>query len=824
MATEKEIEDVTLKLSNLSPTRDKCNKSKPNNHSPRKRNKKNKRGDKTSASSTSTYAADDSKPSSPPRSPPRSRKKKMKKRSATTAAAAAADINTEAGAADIEAGAAAKPSTSNMTKAHAKNVLGEGPILVENSKYYVMNGSQKGVTLYCQHHKKDSNENDRACGGKIKLLFTDDKGGQQRFDKGGRLHESSLLRKKEADHAVWCEHNHLQNCQSFDFLLNTVTHFTNDDDDKIKRGDMPYGSTMEYYLERRGQSRKRATKKKGKREIVKAEWYNRELRAGTEVKAPRLFCSRDDATYHMNEKTNDGIRDHEIVKATTDVSYRLQSIALVADCPPSGRGRYGLEWIGYFSNPNSLFMKDCLSLSGMDKMDTNKIMNSLVPFIDLGAASHGYKTHNDDGRRVDSLYYNGDSVYGGSLDIIILDEVKDTKEPPIAYLDTEGSLAGIKKMSFLRVGGVMSEDEVKSAISLSEGISPEKHPCKMLPFILTVCCQFKYNSILSDYNTKKMTDEWNSWGDDFKASIDGMIKNYLIPFIAHLREAYVEQFDGDNISLTDFARFLWEEWPMLASRYDHCREPEDVAKFNNESDLSDEDKQKGLNFWYAAIIAMSTESKDATTKRIFNSISHGANTPLQFLAPLKEVELTEFIEVYIEILRDSSLQASRFHPVIEYAIVSLVLFDGDVGKMTSSEMRAIRQINWKKQAITQNVIASTMKGEEMKRFAAVGGDIHVNTFVEIIAIIAGVVDNKEDWVKAYNLYVLHHIGPEVGYFTNEVLAQYGQLKKGKTEGQVDMVKNIRRTMIKKEEINNAEKQKRNENTVQFYEKAFVAWN
>ena len=143
--------------------------------------------------------------------------------------------------------------------------------------------------------------------------------------------------------------------------------------------------------------------------------------------------------------------------------------------------------------------------------------------------------------------------------------------------------------------------------------------------------------------------------------------------------------------------------------------------------------------------------------------------------------------------------------------------------MTSSEMRAIRQINWKKQAITQNVIASTMKGEELKRFAAVGGDRHVNKVIEIIAVIAGVV-NKGEWTEAYNLYVLHNIGAKVGYFTNEVLAQYGQLKKGKTAGQKDMVKNIRSIMAKKEKISNTEKQQRNENTVQFYEEAFVAWD
>ncbi len=237
----------------------------------------------------------------------------------------------------------------------------------------------------------------------------------------------------------------------------------------------------------------------------------------------------------------------------------------------------------------------------------------------------------------------------------------------------------------------------------------------------------------------------------------------------------------------------------MAERYNDCRSKEDVDKFRDSySHLSENDKSKALAFHYFVIMAISAQSADSKTKECYNSLMEGVVTPLDFLLPLKDLELSEFIEANLEILRKASMSGAKLLALIECPVVSIVYFDGDVGRMNPEELRGFEQIGYKKAAIISNVMASLNNGIG---FCSVGGDTHVIRVLEIFLKKFGIKDHKKFLQNEMKKeYILHHIGKEVGFFTNEVLAQFGQLlaiKKSLESAELKVLLRIKESMVKK---------------------------
>lgn len=365
-------------------------------------------------------------------------------------------------------------------------------------------------------------------------------------------------------------------------------------------------------------------------------------------------------------------------------------------------------------------------------------------------------------------------------------------------------------MAFTRVGNHMEDKYLDVAKTVCAEISPDDTPSKLLPFILLICCQYHNKKFGKDGirdKTRKQNDDWKRMSGEEEALRDQTVAK-VKSFVNHLRQSFVQCINPQVDKASEiFDRMLWESWSPLAKHYDKCRREEDIF---DTSSMSEEEVRKGLNFHYAVIIAISTSSQDEITYRNFVRIMDEIHTPMDFLKQMKDMELAEILEVLYEILRDGpGLTTSRLLPIFELAVVSVVYFDGDVGTMGSEDLRSMSQLDFKKQAIIQNVIAS-MESEEkaVSGFSEVGGDTHVRRVIEIIAKLLWEHGRKNGdyegewehvWRKELTMqYVLHHIGHEVGYFTNELLAQYGQLlDRGSLDRQKELVVNIRAKMIEK---------------------------
>lgn len=553
-------------------------------------------------------------------------------------------------------------------------------------------------------------------------------------------------------------------------------------DNKIKRDKAEPGSTVSYYSEKLKAVRKGKTG-------VKTPWYNAEFRSMSSSIVPIMFFDRKKSRYDITDKN----ASLNALKSLFDTSCRLQMLAAKSDCPQSEQEVLDMPcWVGTCVEVSQRLIRDGWKSYGMKDAVDSDILSALVPLFELSKGQ--FKTTSNMVCRK-KVFFNGEPYIGGNFDIGFRTRTPFDVGPPV-YLDKRDMLGLGKRMGYLLVGDCLSMEELKSSKNLSAKISPKGNPHKLLPFILLVCCQFKINTKESEFKTSKMQEKWSNWGADTRVEIDEMISGVMIPFLQDLRKSFVECVDPRKVDATVlFDRILWEEWPLLASRYKSCRS-EDLS-FSG-SNLNEEDSAKTLNFQYAVIMAISQESADRKTKRVFNSLVEGAHTPLDFLMPLKELELTEFLEVLCEIAREASLAASRILPVIELAVTSIVLFGGDVGRMSSIEMRAITQISWKKQAITQNVIASTQIGKEMSGYTQVGGDVHVKRVIAAMVQRAKWVKMTSNWTADHDLYVLHNIGAEVGYYTNELLAQFGQLING-TQEMKDLTVRIKLSMGKKNE-------------------------
>eukprot|EP00986_Skeletonema_menzelii_P000465 scaffold134_cov170-Skeletonema_menzelii.AAC.2 len=193
-------------------------------------------------------------------------------------------------------------------------------------------------------------------------------------------------------------------------------------------------------------------------------------------------------------------------------------------------------------------------------------------------------------------------------------------------------------------------------------------------------------------------------------------------------------------------------------------------------------------------MAISAQSADESTRIWYNTLTDGVTLPRDFLLPLKEMEISEFIEVQIEVMRSSSLANSKLLPLIEIAIVASVFFDDDVSRMSTTELRAITQINWKKAAIASNIIRVSRGGDDvMKQFEAVGGDRHVNRVVDILTLQYSSI-KPDDVGEKVRSYVLHHIGGECGYIVNELL---GQTAQSHAQKDIRFVNAIKRIMVGK---------------------------
>lgn len=206
-----------------------------------------------------------------------------------------------------------------------------------------------------------------------------------------------------------------------------------------------------------------------------------------------------------------------------------------------------------------------------------------------------------------------------------------------------------------------------------------------------------------------------------------------------------------------------------------CRSKEDVDKFSElYGHLSKEEKDKALSFHYFVIMAISAQSTDTKTKECYNSLMEGVVTPLDFLLPLKDLELSEFIEVLLEIMRKASMSGSKILPLIECPVVSIIFFDGDIRNMNPDDLRGFEQIGYKKTAIISNVMASLNNGNG---FCSVGGDTHVIRVLGLLLKKFRITNDPKEFLnnEMKKEYILHNIGKDVGFFTNEVLAQYGQL-------------------------------------------------
>eukprot|EP00984_Skeletonema_dohrnii_P014012 scaffold5861_cov98-Skeletonema_dohrnii-CCMP3373.AAC.10 len=272
-----------------------------------------------------------------------------------------------------------------------------------------------------------------------------------------------------------------------------------------------------------------------------------------------------------------------------------------------------------------------------------------------------------------------------------------------------------------------------------------------------------------------------------------IIVEALKGFVKDLRDTYVETSDT-TMGVNSLQRVLWESWPELSERYNGCRTHQEIQRINSKfSSLRDDERLKSLCYHYFVIMAISAHSTDASTRNWYNTLTEDLTLPRDFLLQLKEMELSEFIEVQIEVMRSSSLANSKLLPLIEIGIVASVFFDDDVSRMSSTELCAISQINEKKAAISSNIFRVSRGGEDMiKRFESVGGDRHVNRVIEVLALQYGNI-KAEDWSSVeekVRTYVLYHIGGECGYLVNELLGQTAQSHKQKDTKFVNAINTI----------------------------------
>lgn len=639
------------------------------------------------------------------------------------------------------------------------------------------------------------------------------------YSSGGKLDVTRF--SIERNHSPGCSQNPLLTCPPHRFIREMVHDLTSQT--KLEHLQTDPDVTVSGYKARRSVYEE-TTKKHKKRWIRKGN--GKKEKPICEI--PNIFFSREGQERYIPGK---GDKTQDACLALLSGSTRLDLLAAKITRPRTIAMSKTFElpsWIGLSCDTDE-FLGGCYKAQGMMiDTDIDELQNALLPLFEEKTTYRWQKSiaqtafENEEGEHSDNIY-TPSTVYFNGNEHNERDFVQKTDGTFLFYIDSNNKLGLGKCMAYLRVGNHMCPDEVRVAMGVSATISPVDNPSKMIPFLLLVCCQFRYNKFnpkgtLSQ--TSNLKNKWGSMSDEEKVWMKEII-NYLKSFVGDLREAFIQCMDPQVYKASEVLnRMLWEAWPRLATHYNECREAGDIF---DSSSISEEEAKKALNFHYAVIIAISQASEDKVTNRNYNQIMDGINTPLDFLKQLREMEIAEMIEVLYEIMRGGGgLMGSRALAVIELAVISVVLFDGDVGNMSEEDLRSITQMGFKKQAIIQNVIASMKPEKEATDgFSQVGGDTHVNRVIEIIAKLIwkkGLKKKKSGgcnddnwgtiWKDEHLKYVLHHICHETGYFTNELLAQYGQLLKGHSDQQQGLVDIIRKTMEGKNED---------------YETVFVEW-
>ncbi len=707
------------------------------------------------------------------------------------------------------------------------DALGNGLIQCGECCYYYHSCTDNHILLRCR-----DKENCDSC---VKMFYYTNSS-RSSYSSGGSLDASRY--SLERIHSPLCRQNPLLTCPSNKFLSGMVHYlFTYT---KLNNHTIDSTSTVGHYRRRREDFN---------------SFFKEKKVTQSSTKIPKVFFNRDLSGIKFNPSK--AVKD-ETTNFISEfaASERLSMLAAHRARPDTATAEKFYElpsWSGLSCDTNTFF-GGCWEAYGMtNETDNGVLMNAIVPLFrekthyewkqlkGNGSYVHGSNNNNtvfyngneydvddfdqntDRGEwlfyvhehktpryRINKAFATPSIIFFNGEQYKVCDFVLKTDKKGLFYVDNKNILGLGKGMAFTRVGNHMEDKYLDIAKTVCAEISPDDNPSKLLPFILLICCQFHYKKFGKDGirdKTRKLNDAWERMSGEEEALRDQTVVK-VKSFVDHLRESFVQCINPQVDKASEiFDRILWEPWSPLAKHYDKCRREEDIF---DTSSISEEVVRKGLNFHYAVIIAISQASEDEVTYRNFIRIMDGICTPMDFLKQLKDMELAEIIEVLYEIMRDGpGLMGTRLLPIFELAVVSAVLFDGDVGTMGSEDLRSISQLDFKKQAIIQNVIAS-MESEEkaITGFSEVGGDTHVRRVIQIIAKLLWEHrwengDYKGEWERVWRndltmQYVLHHIGHEVGYFTNELLAQYGQLlDRGSLDRQKELVVNIRAKMIEK---------------------------
>ncbi len=451
-------------------------------------------------------------------------------------------------------------------------------------------------------------------------------------------------------------------------------------------------------------------------------------------------------------------------------------------------------WLAQWTQQDSFLMQRSILLEHpIAKIQSYDVLQRLlVPhFATTNKLQSNVKSKQQD----ETLYFNEASLESSQFECKyhqLSSSAQDNKEdgtvlPPssyTSYTDTSNLLGNGKTKAYIRVGEFIKRNQFDRARDLSRYISPKDNETKYLPFILMVCCHYVIDLGASIKETQNYEDTWKNFNDDEKKKLH-KIMSEVKEYTSAMKDIYVKI--APQLTTSNLKRFTWEEWVSLSSRYAGCRSEEELQRIEEMyKQLGEDEKRKALCFHYFAIMNLSAQSPDESTKLSYKTLTENVGLPKSFLLPLKEMELAEFVEVLIEVLRSSALQGTKVVPIIEMAIVATVFFGGDVGRMTAVQLRAITQISWKKSVIIRNAISVATGKDDDKSFC-VGGDVHVIDVFDYFAykILEEGSEIRKEWgkdsvkKKKYIWYMMHNIGVEVGGFMNELLGQTSQLKNDK---------------------------------------------
>lgn len=645
----------------------------------------------------------------------------------------------------------------------------------DRNSYYLTRSTDDYCFLHCVNKAKAK------CKVTMRIFFTDQSRNKLKYSKGGKIYKDKMVFSIQHEHRCLDE---IHPSESQDLMMK-ILHCLSRGERKICKPVVNTHATIQSYIFHR-------TKwmKINGNDNNNASRLGNNFRNSESVRVPRMFFDRSKDRFEIDRANS----ELDAIKSTYSTSMRLELMASVVNCSKTSRKKIGAPiWSCLCRNSDSPFVKNSIELLKLteqthEHVDVNDL---LVPLFDFSRCS---KTFNpvevvptpDIVKK--GLLFNGTYFECSKFDLGICVETHGKSNSKyMLYKDRSNTIGNGKEMGYLRVGDYLTRDEIQNCRNLSTSLKSDK----LLPLFLMIVCQFKWSIGETEFKDEKNKYKLENWNPKYKSQIDDFITTVVIPFVTDLRCCFLHCLNDHNVTLDLFKRLVWEEWPPFADRYDACRSKDYQEEINDKKKKYDENEIRiSRNFHYATIMALSSQSADSSTKEYYNLLLHEVYTPREFLNPLSEMEFLEFFEVNYEILRRSSMAATKLLSVIQYAVVSLVLFDGDIAKMSDVEMRSISQISQKKQAITKNIV-------DPSSFSQVGGDIHVTNFLKASAAIK---DPSLTLTEEAILYILSNIEPGVGYVMNELLGQCAQLFNSK-ETQIqekNLIRKIIESMKEKE--------------------------